>query len=288
MTKGAQALTPVSDAVPCRSGIRGTARLTRLALFLLGRLVALAAFLFLIGPLLVVVGSSFSPTDYLEFPPSGFSLRWYEVIFTDPDWLNAFRSTLTVTALAVPLSLVLGVLAAYALGRSGFRGKEWLSNLFMSPLMLPEVMIGTALLYYLSLTGLMNSVAALVIGHMVAVLPFVIRLVLVSVQSIDRNAEMAAAMLGASPLRVFVTVTVPLMRPGLFAATVFAVVLSIGELALTVFLVGPTTTTVPVMVYTKVLFGFDPTITAVSTLFAILAFPALVALDRWVGLEKVF
>lgn len=255
---------------------------------LAGKLAAALVFLLLIGPLLVVVGSSLSPAIYLEFPPSSLSLRWYQSLLENPEWRTVFGRTLLIAGISVPISLAFGVLSAVALHRGNFRRKEMVLALFMSPIMLAEVMIGTALLYYVSAIGLTNTITALVIAHVVVTLPFVIRLVLVSAQGLDSNVERAAVILGASPVRVFMTVTLPMMRPGLLAAGVFAAVLSIGEMALTVFLVGPETTTVPVMIYTKVVYGFDPTITAVASLFTLIAFPTMIALDRWVGLDKVF
>jgi putative spermidine/putrescine transport system permease protein len=251
-------------------------------------LIAASIFVFLAAPLIVTILSSFTSSDYLEFPPKGFSLKWYARVFSDPEWMRAFAKTLTVTAIAVPISLAFGVLAAYAIGRGKFRGKNYVSGIFLSPLMLPEVMTGTAVLFYLSAIGLVNTLTALVIAHVVVTLPYAVRLVLVSITTIDPALERAAAMLGASPVRIFFTVILPLIVPGLFAAGVFTIVLSIGELGMSVFLAGPDTTTVPILVYSKVVYGFDPTITAVSSLLAFLAFPALLLLDRFVGLDRVF
>ena len=232
-----------------RRGAFRRERIGAMLLSFLSRFAAFLVFLLLIGPLLIMIGSSFSPADYVEFPPSGFSLKWYDAIVTDPSWLGAFKVTAAVTGTAVPLSLLIGVPAAYVLGSSRFRGQEALSNLFLSPLMLPEVMTGTALLYYLASLGLSSSLTTLVIGHMVVILPYIVRLVLVSVQGLDRNIEQAASILGASPARIFLTITLPLLRPGLLAATIFAVVLSIGELGLSIFLAGPATSTVPILIY---------------------------------------
>lgn len=253
-----------------------------------GILAAFCVFLFIAGPLLVTIGASFSPKDYIEFPPSGFSLRWYEELFTNSEWSRSLRMTATATAISVPISLVLGVLAAYALGRGKFRGQGALQSLFLSPIILPEVMIGTALLYFLASVGYSGTLSALVVAHVLVTLPYIVRLVLVGVHSVDRNLEMAASVLGARPTYVFRTVTAPLMAPGLFAATVFAVVMSVGELGVTVFVAGAETTTLPLQVYSRVLFGVDPTVTAVSAILAFFAFPALLILDRLVGLDRVF
>ena len=275
-------------AMPTLSGPSLAARLMASLGKAAGLIAAFCVFAFIAGPLIVTIGASFSPKDYIEFPPSGFSMRWYQELLSNPTWLQSFRLSLTTTLISVPISLGLGILAAYALGRGTFRGREAIESIFLSPIVLPEVMIGTALLYFLAGIGLAGSLTALVIAHVLITLPYVVRLVLVSVQSIDRNLEMAASVLGASPRRVFITVTAPLMAPGLFAATIFSIVLSIGELGVTVFVAGAETTTLPLQIYSRVLFGVDPTITAVSALLTFITFPALVLLDRLVGLDRVF
>lgn len=241
---------------------------------------------FLILPLVVLVGSSFSPTALVQFPPQGFSLRWYAAVLSSPDWLVSIRLSLLVAAMVVPTVLVLGTLAAYGL----FRGKQrgLLTAAFMSPLIVPEVMIGLGLLTYLQGTGLINSVAGLWLVQSVVTLPFVIRTVSVSVQALDPSLERAGQSMGAGPVTVFWTVILPQLRPGIVAGGIFAAFLSLGEVAVSMFVAGPNTTTVPLRIMSAVQFELDPSATAVSAMLMLLSGILMTILSRWVDLSSAF
>jgi putative spermidine/putrescine transport system permease protein len=244
-------------------------------------------YVFLLAPLVVVVLASFNAADYLSFPPRGFSLRWYRALWESEVWVDSFRLSLLVTALVTPVSLAIGTLAAYALGRNSFPGKGLITTLVMAPLVMPQIILGIALLNYFSALGLINTVTGLVLGHLVVTLPYTVRLVSISVHNLDPSLERAAQNLGATPLQTFCRVTLPLLRPGLVAGAIFAAIISFGELAVTLLIAGARTTTLPMRIFNYTEYNFDPAINAVSTIFVVLALLLIVVLDRLIGLVRI-
>lgn len=253
-----------------------------------GRAVTSLIYAFVAVPSIVVVGSSFTRNDYLTFPPHGFTLRWYGVVLHESDWLSAGKRSLIVAAVVTPIALVLGAPVAYAVVRGRFPGRSALNAALLSPLVLPQVMLGLALLYFLLQLRLLNTILGVAIGHLVVVFPYVVRSVAVSVHNVDTAQERAAAILGAGRLRIIRDVILPALRPGLVAGAIFAAVTSLGELAVTLFVSGPNTTTMPVQIYSHVEYSFDPTVAAVSTLFLLIAVVVLLICDRVIGLTRLF
>jgi putative spermidine/putrescine transport system permease protein len=248
--------------------------------------VLLVAFMTL--PTLVVVAVSFNPTAILSFPPSGFSLRWYHNVLTYPQFQRAALNSLVVTGGAVILVLPIGTLAALALERGRLRGRHVWAALLLSPLVVPGVAAGLGFLILAAALGLLRSRGVLVVAHVVLVLPFVVRSVWVSVRNIDPALERAAASLGATPWRVFRRVTLPLLRPGIFAGLLFAVVVSLNEFVVSLFISNRVTEILPVAMFTYVVNYTDPTIAALSTLFIAVTFLLVWLADRYLNLGRVF
>jgi putative spermidine/putrescine transport system permease protein len=249
--------------------------------------VAILVFIFLIIPLVVIVAASFNAGEYLTFPPDGFSLRWYRAVIESDRWLSSFRLSGIVTVITVPISLLIGILASYGVVRYDFRGKAIVNTLLLTPLVIPQIVLGLALLDFFSRLGLLDSIPGLVIGHVVVTLPYVVRSVSVSVQGLDPMMERAAVTLGANPFQTFRKVTLPLIRPGIVAGGIFASIISFGELGVTLLIAGANTATLPVRIFGFTEFNFDPTINAVSTLFIVLAIGLLITLDRFIGLARI-
>lgn len=252
------------------------------------RLAVLALVAFMTLPAVVVVAVSVNPTAILSFPPAGFSLRWYANVVTYPQFQRAAVNSVAVTAAAVLLALPVGTLAALALTRGRFRGRDVWAALLLSPLVVPGVASGLGFLVLAAALGVLQSRLVLVVAHLVLVLPFVVRSVSVSVENLDPALEMAAASLGATPWRVFRRVTLPLLRPGLFAALLFAVVVSVNEFVVSLFISNRVTEILPVAMFTYVVNYTDPTIAALSTLFILVTFLVVWLADRFLGLGRVF
>jgi putative spermidine/putrescine transport system permease protein len=251
------------------------------------RALSVAVYVFLLAPLVVVVLASFNSADFLSFPPRGFSLRWYRALWESEVWGDSFRLSLLVTAVVTPLALIIGTLAAYALVRYSFPGKGVITTLVFAPIVMPQIVLGIALLNYMSGLGLVGSLTGLILGHLVVTLPFTVRLVSISVHNLDPALERAAENLGATPLETFWRVTLPLLRPGIVAGAIFAAIISFGELAVTLLIAGARTTTLPLRIFNYTEYNFDPTINAVSTIFVVLALILIIALDRLIGLVRI-
>jgi putative spermidine/putrescine transport system permease protein len=248
--------------------------------------VALLAFMTL--PTVVVIVASFNSTAILSFPPEGLSLRWYVNALTYPQFQRAAVNSLLVTVASAVIALPFGTAAALALVRHPLRGRALWSALLLSPLVIPGVAAGLGFLIVAAKLGLLTSRWVLIVAHVALVLPFVIRSVAVSVANLDPALERAAASLGARPWRVFVRVTLPLLRPGLFAGWLFALIVSLNEFVVSLFISTRVTEILPVAMFTYVVNYTDPTMAALSTLFIAATFIVVYAADRFVNLSRVF
>ncbi len=248
---------------------------------------AAAVFVFLLAPLAVLALSSVNSTSSLSFPPQGLSLRWYGQVLSSPDWLVSFRLSGLLVVLVVCTTTVIGTLAGYGLVRGDFPGRGVIAGFALAPLMVPEIIIALGLLYYFQGLGLVNTVTGLWLAHSLIALPFVVRTVMVSAKALDPALERAAAILGAGRGRTLLTVTLPLLRPGILAGAVFAAVTSLGEVAVSALVSGADTTTVPVRIFSAVQFQLDPSVAAVSTLLMLASVVVLIAVDRFTNFSEV-
>lgn len=240
---------------------------------------------FLLLPLVIVAVSSFNSASNFRFPPQGFSLDWYADVFSSQDWLTSLGTSLLLAVAVIPV-VALGTLGGYAIGAGRFPGRRALSVVFLSPMAVPGIMVGLALLYQFQEVGMRGSITGIWIAHLIVTFPFCVRVAAVSAASLDRRLVHAARTLGASRLRAFFTVTVPLMRPGIIAGAFLAAVISLGEVAVSVFVAGPSTTTVPVRIYSAVQVQLEPSVAAVSTLLLLLSVVTIAVLDRTVHISR--
>jgi putative spermidine/putrescine transport system permease protein len=242
----------------------------------LGRLTFDAAvvgtFVFMVLPIALVLWLSFFSNEILSLPPEGYSLRWYGEMIRQRQFISGFWTSLDVALLATACGLLVTLPASFALTRTQFRGREAVLQLLMSPLIVPAIVIGSGL--YMSfveleiLTGmpLVGSVWGLAVGHVLITIPWSIRLVTANLAGVDRSIEEAALSLGASPLIAALKVTLPLIWPGIVAAALFSFVVSFGNLEISLLLVTPGQTTLPIAILQYLQWKIDPTIAAVSAI----------------------
>jgi putative spermidine/putrescine transport system permease protein len=226
---------------------------------------------FLLLPAIVIVVISFSSAQYLTFPPPGWSLQWYREFFSSPDWVTATVRSIQIGLGTVALSLALGVPLSFVLVRTQFRGKPLVDALVLAPMILPAIIlaIGDYLLFVrLKLVGTMWG---LILGHTVIALPFMVVNVRATLRGVDPYLEKAASSLGANPLTVFRTITLPLMMPGVITGSLFAFITSFDEVVIALFLSGPYTQTLPMRMWSGLRYEIEPTIAAVSSLLIMLA-----------------
>ena len=233
--------------------------------------------LFLIGPLLIIVPISFSSAQYLTFPPPGLSAQWYERFLGRPEWLSSLYLSLRVAVVSTILTTVLGVLTSLALVRGRFRGKGIVYGIILSPMIVPTIITAIAVYFLFSRLDMIGSPLAMSLGHTIVALPLVVIIVSATLQGFDIRLEQAAIGLGASPLRAFLQVTLPLIAPGVVTAARFAFLTSFDELLIPLLLSGTTTQTLPVRMWNSVLMQIEPTIAAVSTFLIGVAIVVLLA-----------
>lgn len=231
---------------------------------------------FLLAPLAIVFVESFTAGSYLTFPPQGLGLRWYRHVLGHPDWTRALHTTLIVAAVVTPLAVVLGTAVALALERGRFPGRAALYTLAISPLIVPHVVMGLALLRILSLFRLTDTLLAFILAHLTVTLPYVVITVSAALRTLEPAVEDSAMSLGAGPWRTFWHVTLPLIRPGILAGAIFAFIISFDEFIMTYFVSG-LKITLPIMIFSSLRYQVDPSIAAVSGLLLALS-AALVAL----------
>ncbi|WP_417725131.1 ABC transporter permease [Salipiger sp.] len=243
--------------------------------------------LFILAPLVMVVVVSFTPEAYLSLPWNGLSLRWFAAIADHPEFVSSFWMSLLVGFIAATSALVLSIPAALAIGRYRFPGRDAVIAAFLSPLIIPHVVLGVAFLRFYSTTGFLGTISGLVVAHVIIVVPFALRMVLASVTTLDRDSERAAASLGATPWRIFTRITIPLILPGIAGGWIISFLQSFDEVTMTVFLAAPGTTTLPVRLLKYMADTIDPLVASVSTVVIVLTFLLMFLVDRLYGLEKV-
>lgn len=248
---------------------------------------------FILLPLIFVTWLAFFLQPIPSFPPQGYSLRWFFAIAENPRFVDGFWLSLQVAIVAMLIGLSIGVPAALCLARYRFPGREPLGNLLLLPLVVPGIVLGTSLYVFhveasiLTELPILGSIGGLVAGHILLVIPWSVRLVSASLAGFDRSIEEAAQNLGATPLRTFFRITLPTIRPGIVAAALFGFVVSFGNLEMSMFLVGPGRTTLPITVLQYLEYRIDPTIAAVSVLQILLIGLAMIVTDRFVKLSRV-
>jgi putative spermidine/putrescine transport system permease protein len=244
-----------------------------------------AVVFFLLLPIAIIAVFALNPTPYIAFPPVGVSLRWFAKFFASPDFMNALWLSLGVAAVVVVLSTVIGALAALAIARGNLPGARLLTAAFLSPLMLPAILTGLALFQVFMIADIGRPLWGLVIGHTLVAVPYVLRTTLAVLHDFDRRIEEAAAVLGASPARVFREVTLPLIRPGVMAGGIFAFIVSFDQFPISLFLVVPNGETLPVVLFNYIKFDLDGAIAAASMVSIALALAVVFALERLIGLR---
>jgi putative spermidine/putrescine transport system permease protein len=233
----------------------------RLALMAFG----LATVIFLVGPMLVVIPMSFTGAKILSWPPEGFSFQWYAKMLQDPQWSRGFVNSMQVAALTSLASTILGTLAALGIVRGRFPGKGLANALILSPLIVPVIIIAIGFFAFYSITRLTGSLPGLVLTHTALAVPFVIINVGTVLRTMDRNLEMAAASLGADPIRTFWRITFPIILPGVVAGALFAFITSWDEVVVSIFMTSTRFRTLPVEMWEQVRQVVDPTVAAVAT-----------------------
>jgi putative spermidine/putrescine transport system permease protein len=242
---------------------------------------------FMMTPLVIVCLVAFTPSDTLQVPWGAYSLRWFRAVFEHGDLVQSFWNSLFVAALAATLSVLLAVPAALAIVRYEFPGRQALNGLLMSPLIVPHLVLGVAMLRLFALLEVRGSTLWLTLAHVVIVTPYALRLMVAALSGADRSVEQAALSLGASRWTAFRRVTLPLMLPGITGGWMLAFINSFDEVTMSIFITSPQTVTLPVRMYMLATESIDPMMAAVSALIVGLTAVVMLLLERLYGLDKV-
>ncbi|HEX9013644.1 MAG TPA: ABC transporter permease, partial [Anaerolineaceae bacterium] len=186
-------------------------------------------YVFLLAPIVVIVVSSFGSTGFLAFPPQGLSFRWYASALGNQQYWSAFQTSIGIALTVGVLATIIGGMASVALVRFRFPGRGLLTALFLSPLMLPTLVLAVAILLLSSQLHLEASTGRLIAAHLIVTVPYVLRTSMPVLQRADRALEEAAQDLGATPISAFFLVTLPVVRSGVLAGALFAFMISFDE-----------------------------------------------------------
>jgi putative spermidine/putrescine transport system permease protein len=242
---------------------------------------------FLLLPIVVVIPVSFTESTVFRFPPEGFSLQWYQRVRNVDAILSALWLSAQIAALATAISLLLGTLCAIAIVRGRLPGATAVATFMVSPLMLPGLVLGIALLQAMREVGLRDAWWSLLLAHVVVTMPFVMRTVLASLSLFDFAMVDAARTLGCSYPRALWRVLVPNILPGFVSGALFAFIASFDNYPVSMFLVDVRTKTLPIQLLNYIEISPDPTLAAVSTVLIGLTVLVLIACDRLVGLRRM-
>jgi putative spermidine/putrescine transport system permease protein len=243
-------------------------------------------YVFLLGPILIVVLTSFTSTNSTAFPPEGFSLRWYGEFFRADNFTDAFWFSIKLASLTAPVATTIGFLSAYSIIRFGGRRREIAQSMSLLPAMVPHILISMSLLLALNFVPL-PGFGALLAGHVLICLPFAIAGVTASLDGVDAHLESAALTLGASRLRALWEIVLPLTAPGIVSALLFTFIISFGDVYIALFLSGPGMTTLPIEIYSQIQWESTPVISAITSLQILLILILGLFVERLVGMRRI-
>ena len=225
--------------------------------------------IFLLAPLFTVLPLAFTSSSFLVYPIPSFSLRWFERLFTAKAWEMSIINSLIMAFGATTMATVLGTLAALGLRRRGLPFRGLVNSLFILPMVVPAVVLGVGMQMFMQKLGLTSSYTGVVIAHTVLAVPFVVISVSGSLAGINPKIELAAASLGASPLTVLLTTTLPLALPGVLSGAVLAFATSLDEVVLTLFIAGSGQRTLALQMFSSIRENISPEIAAAAFLFIV-------------------
>lgn len=254
----------------------------------LGTGLAVVAYFFLLAPIFVVVPIAFGTATELTFPPTHFSIELFRLFFHSASWISSLVESLKVAVASMVVVMLIGTPAGYGLARHEFAGKGLVAGSMLGTLVIPTIVTGLGLYLYFSYIHIVGTTPALVLGHVMYTLPYVVVMIIAGVRKLDPNLEFGAELMGAGRARMFMTVVIPQLFPSLLSAALFAFLLSFDEVIISWFLAGVHTVTLPVKMYSSIQWEISPVIAAVSTLLtglSLIVCVATVLLKRSTSIE---
>jgi putative spermidine/putrescine transport system permease protein len=256
-------------------------------------MLAIFVYLVMLTPVVLVVWAAFFDSNFMSFPPPGYTLRWFEKAATHDAFSSGFKTSITMALCATFISVALGAAASLVIVRSSLRGMKALQGFLLMPTIVPNIVLGIALyIFFIAIADklgidLTQSVAGLIFAHILLTIPWSVRLICANLVGMNMQIEEAAANLGAAPFTVFWRVTLPIMRSGVIAAALFSFIISFENLEISLLLVQPGSTTFPIALMQYLEFQMDPTVAAATAMQVGIVAVVLLITDRFVKLSRV-
>ncbi|APZ52847.1 ABC transporter permease [Salipiger abyssi] len=241
---------------------------------------------FLIGPFLIIIAAALSAGNSLAFPPQGLSLKWFIKVFTIESFRASFGVSMFLAVGGTLTALALGIPASYAMTRYRVPGAEAVRLIVSSPIIVPGIIVGLALLRYLVLPTGIGMLTALFLAHTALVLPYAVRVVSASMENLRTDMEEAALILGCTRFQAVTKVVLPNIRGGILAAFILGFVTSFNQVPVSLFLSGPGIRTLPIDMIAYMEINYDPSVAALSALLAFLSIGIILAAERFLGFSK--
>lgn len=238
------------------------------------------ALCFMVLPLLFVFPLAFNPSSFLTYPMEGFTFDWFKAVFTQEHWRHAFLNSIRVASGAMVIAVLIGGLAAMGVMLTNRLSQIVLSALFISPLIIPSIVVGVAFAYVFGRVGLSGSYWSLVLAHAILGAPLVFLSVMTSLKGLDPDLDRAAASLGSSRNYRFWHVTLPLTAPGFLAGALFAFITSFDEVVVALFLAAPESTTLPIALFAALRDRLQPSIVVVALILSLISLVFLLILGK--------
>ncbi len=250
-------------------------------------MLAIVVFLFLFLPLIIIVVTSFGTEAIIAFPIKGFTIDWYIVALTSKAFMSSLQLSLIIGVVATLIALIVGIPSAYVLSRDRFKGKKFLNAFFLSPTLIPGIVVGYSIFQMIVVNLRLPIIPGLIIGHFLISVPYVIRVVGSSMEQVDVSIEEAAWTLGCTKKRAFVTVLLPNIASGIFAAFMLAFVNSFNNVPVSMFLSGPGVTMLPTTLLSYMEFNYDPSVSALSVILMFVTIGVMVVIEKSTGLASI-
>ncbi|MBJ3775650.1 ABC transporter permease [Acuticoccus mangrovi] len=253
----------------------------------MARIIAYCVVGFILLPNIIIIIASFSELRFITFPPSGFTIDWYVEALHRQEFLASFRTSLLLSATVTAIGTVIALMTALSLRVLTGPVRNWAVGVVMSPLMLPGIVIGIALLQFFSLLRVPTSGWTLVLGHLVITIPYAVRLITDSLSALPRNLEAAASSLGANPLRTVLAVVIPCIKPGVIAGALFVFIVSFENITISIFLAAPQTMTLPVRIFGYTEQGVETWLVAICSMTILFTLLLMGIIERFIGVRRI-
>ncbi|WP_278960252.1 ABC transporter permease [Lactobacillus apis] len=238
-------------------------------------------------PLILVVITSFNNQSSISLPITGFTLSWYSNIFQQPDFITGFESSLLVALIASFLALIIGIPAVYALTRYNLQHAAWFQSFFLSPTLIPEIVIGFALYQTAVITFKLPVFISLIIGHFLLCLPYVIRLITASMLMMDSHIEEASWVCGCLPKKAFFLIVLPNIKSSIIAAFMMCFINSFNNIPISLFMNGPSLTMLPPAILNYLQNNYDPTVSAISVVLMVFTALMMFLVEKVIGISNI-